>query len=34
MTAENYLAFFGEIYGIPKDEIAVRTRRALCCTLA
>jgi len=27
MTAENYLAFFGEIYGIPKDEIAVRTRR-------
>ena len=27
MTAEDYLAFFGEIYGIPKDEIAVRTRR-------
>jgi len=27
MTAENYLAFFGEIYGLPKDEIAVRTRQ-------
>lgn len=27
MTAEDYLAFFGDIYGIPKDEIAVRTRR-------
>jgi len=27
MTAENYLAFFGEIYGIPKNEITVRTRR-------
>ena len=27
MTAEEYLAFFGEIYGIPKEEIIVRTRR-------
>jgi len=27
MTAEDYIAFFGEIYGIPKDEITVRTRR-------
>jgi ABC-2 type transport system ATP-binding protein len=27
MTAEEYLAFFGEIYGIPKREIADRTRR-------
>ncbi|MGB8892403.1 MAG: ABC transporter ATP-binding protein, partial [Methanoregula sp.] len=27
MTAEEYLAFFGEIYGIPKQEIANRTRR-------
>ncbi|MGA2160956.1 MAG: ABC transporter ATP-binding protein [Methanoregula sp.] len=27
MTAEDYLAFFGEIYGIEKEEIAVRTRR-------
>lgn len=27
MTAEDYIAFFGEIYGLPKDEIAVRTRR-------
>ncbi len=27
MTAEDYLAFFGEIYGIPKEEILVRTRR-------
>jgi ABC-2 type transport system ATP-binding protein len=27
MTADDYLAFFGEIYGIEKEEIAVRTRR-------
>ena len=27
MTAEDYLAFFGEIYGIPTEEILVRTRR-------
>jgi ABC-2 type transport system ATP-binding protein len=27
MTAEDYLAFFGEIYGIEKEEIIVRTRR-------
>jgi ABC-2 type transport system ATP-binding protein len=27
MTAEDYLAFFGEIYGIPHEEILVRTRR-------
>ncbi|MGA9086150.1 MAG: ATP-binding cassette domain-containing protein [Methanoregula sp.] len=27
MTADEYLAFFGEIYGIEKEEIAVRTRR-------
>ena len=24
MTADDYLAFFGEIYGIEKEEIAVR----------
>jgi ABC-2 type transport system ATP-binding protein len=27
MTAEDYLAFFGDIYGIEKEEIAIRTRR-------
>jgi len=27
MTAEDYLAFLGEIYGIPTEEILVRTRR-------
>jgi len=27
MTAEDYLAFFGEIYGIGKEDIAVRTRK-------
>ena len=27
MTAEDYLAFFGEIYGIEKEEIVLRTRR-------
>jgi ABC-type multidrug transport system, ATPase component len=27
MTAEDYLAFFGEIYGLKKDEIKVRTHR-------
>jgi len=27
MTAEDYLAFFGEIYGIKKEEIVLRTRR-------
>jgi ABC-2 type transport system ATP-binding protein len=27
MTAEDYLAFFGEIYGLKKDEITARTRR-------
>jgi ABC-2 type transport system ATP-binding protein len=27
MTAEDYLAFFGEIYGIEKEEITLRTRR-------
>ena len=27
MTAEDYLAFFGEIYGIPQEEIVVQTRR-------
>jgi ABC-2 type transport system ATP-binding protein len=27
MTAEDYLAFFGEIYGIDKEEITIRTRR-------
>ena len=27
MTAEDYLTFFGEIYGIEKEEIVLRTRR-------
>ncbi|MEN6395621.1 MAG: ABC transporter ATP-binding protein [Methanoregula sp.] len=27
MTAEDYLAFFGDIYGIPIEEIVIRTRR-------
>ncbi len=27
MTAENYLAFFGEIYGLSPDEIRVRSRQ-------
>jgi ABC-2 type transport system ATP-binding protein len=27
MTAEDYLSFFGEIYGIEKEEIVLRTRR-------
>ncbi len=27
MTAEDYLAFFGEIYGIDKEEITLRTRQ-------
>ena len=27
MTAEDYLAFFGEIYGLSKEEITLRTRR-------
>ena len=27
MTADDYLAFFGEIYGIEKEEISIRTRR-------
>ena len=27
MTAENYLAFFGEIYGLSQKEIAVRSRQ-------
>ena len=29
MTAENYLAFFGEIYGLSAQEIRVRLNRAL-----
>jgi ABC-2 type transport system ATP-binding protein len=27
MTAEDYLAFFGEIYGLSREEITIRTRR-------
>ena len=34
MTAEDYLAFFGEIYGIDKEEITLRTRQPFCCPLA
>ena len=34
MTAENYLAFFGEIYGLSPQEIRSPLDPALRCTLA
>ena len=32
MTAENYLSFFGEIYGLSGHEIRVRSDQTVCST--